>query len=520
MNWHLKQSAQIEEIVWNVVTLSISLLYIYINMFQTLIFFLNKKKKKKKKACGCPSSECKNRLITQGKRKVLGVHVQQRPTFGIDQSTRNRIIKIGKHIGLEKEEISHFINMVLLPAFNSFISYSRQYPEFKTQKIIYTEKSINPDTAPFFFTEVLRMILHQYDQLHKSKHGNNDSESGSASTIPLHRGPSHISSTDAEITRELLQHIEQNIPANTDIDETELNIGNGPEGRYCEEFFPIYPKGNGIVCIDSNGIQKNEFIIEYFGEAYPAWRWYEKCDLQKQLERALPNAPNVPDFFNIVLERHKDDPDGYDVVFVDPIRKGNFGSRLSHSCEPNVETVVMAANGRFVIGLFATKDIALGEELTFDYNSVTESDTEYRSAICLCGMQKCRGTYLSYIGSGSGGFNRILNLHHNLLHRCALLLKSCHHSNQELTEQELSHLKANHVGSSILSNLPQWGVRFVSYLCHYLELEKSLLPNDLMENLKLSGETAFNEAFGIQQQRMQNLAISVVMIFFFFQTNK
>ena len=57
------------------------------------------------------------------------------------------------------------------------------------------------------------------------------------------------------------------------------------------------------------------------------------------------------------------------------------------------------------------------EELTFDYNSVsvqhtmflilkhtdqvTESDQEYRSAVCLCAQRQCRGTYLSYAGSNA-----------------------------------------------------------------------------------------------------------------------
>lgn len=40
-----------------------------------------------------------------------------------------------------------------------------------------------------------------------------------------------------------------------------------------------------------------------------------------------------------------------------------------------------------------------GEELTFDYSSVTESEKEFRSAICLCGTRNCRGSYLYYAGS-------------------------------------------------------------------------------------------------------------------------
>jgi SET domain-containing protein len=74
------------------------------------------------------------------------------------------------------------------------------------------------------------------------------------------------------------------------------------------------------------------------------------------------------DFYNIVLERHRDDPKGYDVLFVDPIRRGNFASRMSHSCNPNCSTVMMSAGGKYVIAMYATRDIAFSEELTFDYN--------------------------------------------------------------------------------------------------------------------------------------------------------
>lgn len=38
-------------------------------------------------------------------------------------------------------------------------------------------------------------------------------------------------------------------------------------------------------------------------------------------------------------------------------------------------------NGKYSIGMFATRDIKFGEELSFDYKSVTESEKEYESAI-------------------------------------------------------------------------------------------------------------------------------------------
>lgn len=44
--------------------------------------------------------------------------------------------------------------------------------------------------------------------------------------------------------------------------------------------------------------------------------------------------------------------------------------------------------------MFATKDIQFGEELCFNYCSVTESEKEYESAACLCGTEQCQGRFL------------------------------------------------------------------------------------------------------------------------------
>jgi hypothetical protein len=37
-----------------------------------------------------------------------------------------------------------------------------------------------------------------------------------------------------------------------------------------------------------------------------------------------------------------------------------------------------------------------GHELTFNYNAATDSLQEYRSAVCLCGYDNCRGSFLHF----------------------------------------------------------------------------------------------------------------------------
>ncbi|MEO6983192.1 MAG: SET domain-containing protein-lysine N-methyltransferase [Edaphobacter sp.] len=67
-----------------------------------------------------------------------------------------------------------------------------------------------------------------------------------------------------------------------------------------------------------------------------------------------------------------------------------FGTAMfiNHSCEPNCETEDV--DGRIFV--MAIRDIAAGEELTYEYN-LYDSDGEDGS--CYCGAGKCRGTMFS-----------------------------------------------------------------------------------------------------------------------------
>lgn len=205
-------------------------------------------------------------------------------------------------------------------------------------------------------------------------------------------------------------------------------------------FFRAQPKGMGVVCLRKDGIPRGTFVAEWAGEVYSPWRWFEKQDAFKKKN---PNAA-LPDFYNIMLERPKDDsmvsqtsataadaflcwtrglmPQGYDVLFVDSSARGNFTSRMSHSCTPNCCTMPMAAEGRATIAFVATRDIICGEEMTWDYASVTESEKEFRAAICMCGTRHCRGSFLYY--SNSRSFQEVTSRDHKFLDRNALLVRA------------------------------------------------------------------------------------------------
>ena len=235
-----------------------------------------------------------------------------------------------------------------------------------------------------------------------------------------------------------------------------------------------YSKGVGMFCNNKNGFKENEFITGYYGEIYPPWYWYEKQDLIKsnKLDKELP------DFYNIMLERLKLDKNGYDVIIVDPNSKGNFASRMSHSCNSNCNTVLMAANSQYIIGMYATKNIEFGEELTFNYNSVTEKRKEYQDAICLCGSYFCRGHYLIF--SESMTLTEVLAKHHNFLHRNYILFKACSKKN-DLTEDEKYNLNKYSIRLSILEGSPKWLRKWVALILEFIEYESKELPELLLK---------------------------------------
>ena len=49
-----------------------------------------------------------------------------------------------------------------------------------------------------------------------------------------------------------------------------------------ENHFRIHSKGLGIFCKKVEGISTNTLVIEYFGEIYRPWHWFEKQDVIKQ----------------------------------------------------------------------------------------------------------------------------------------------------------------------------------------------------------------------------------------------
>lgn len=79
---------------------------------------------------------------------------------------------------------------------------------------------------------------------------------------------------------------------------------------------------------------------------------------------------------------------------IDAAVDGNDARFINHSCAPNCEAI----DERKRIYIEAIRDIAVGEELTYDYayeRDGTEDEEWERLYVCKCAAPTCRGTILA-----------------------------------------------------------------------------------------------------------------------------
>jgi CW-type Zinc Finger/Protein SET DOMAIN GROUP 2 C-terminal/SET domain len=197
----------------------------------------------------------------------------------------------------------------------------------------------------------------------------------------------------------------------------------------------------------------------------------------------------------MALERPQTDPRGYGLLFVDASRKAGHGSSLSHSCAPTCEVRVAAFEGELCLAMTTLRELELGEELTFDYNAVTESLNEYRSAVCLCGYGRCRGSFLHFATADC--YQQVLNRNSPIATRFASLVKG---SMKQVMSQDDDQVLRNHGfltasfgaisvnrrdasvngrSESLVDSLdmvPVWLRTYVADALRYIEYERRALP--------------------------------------------
>ncbi len=131
--------------------------------------------------------------------------------------------------------------------------------------------------------------------------------------------------------------------------------------------------GSGVYA--TRDIAADELVIEYVGELIDKTESGKRGS--KQQERAAKNGDAAVYIFNIT---EKWDLDG-NVPW-------NTARLINHSCSPNCEARSMGKR----IFIHALRDIAEGEELSFDYGFDVDC---YEDHPCLCGREVCVGYIVS-----------------------------------------------------------------------------------------------------------------------------
>ncbi|XP_053931800.1 histone-lysine N-methyltransferase SETD2-like [Cuculus canorus] len=161
-----------------------------------------------------------------------------------------------------------------------------------------------------------------------------------------------------------------------------------PNGNYCSnrrlqekqhadvEVILTEDKGWGLRA--AKDLPPDTFIMEYCGEVLDHKEF-------KARRKEYARNKNVHSYFVAVKENE----------IIDATQKGNYSRFMNHSCEPNCEAQKWMVNGQLRVGLFTTKLVPSGSELTFDYQFQQYSKEAQK---CFCGSANCRG----YLGGEKG----------------------------------------------------------------------------------------------------------------------
>ncbi|XP_018678127.2 histone-lysine N-methyltransferase ASHH3 isoform X3 [Musa acuminata AAA Group] len=125
--------------------------------------------------------------------------------------------------------------------------------------------------------------------------------------------------------------------------------------------------GSGVVTEED--IRQGDFVIEYVGDVID----------DKTCEERLWKMKHCGETNFYLCEINRD-------MVIDATYKGNKSRFINHSCQPNTEMQKWTIDGEIRIGIFATRDIKKGEELTYDYQFVQFGADQD----CYCGSVGCR----------------------------------------------------------------------------------------------------------------------------------
>lgn len=120
-------------------------------------------------------------------------------------------------------------------------------------------------------------------------------------------------------------------------------------------------------------ITRNEMIIEYVGEVLR--QKVSELREKKYLRSGIGSS---------YLFRVDED------TVIDATKLGGIARFINHSCTPSCTAKIIKVEGKKRIVIYALRDIAANEELTYDYKFERETNDAERIP-CLCGSSGCKG---------------------------------------------------------------------------------------------------------------------------------
>lgn len=120
-------------------------------------------------------------------------------------------------------------------------------------------------------------------------------------------------------------------------------------------------------------IAANEMIIEYVGESL-------RQQVAELRERQYLKS-GIGSSYLFRIDEH---------TVIDATKKGGIARFINHCCVPSCTAKIIKVEGKKRIVIYALRDIAKNEELTYDYKFERETNDEERVP-CLCGVPGCKG---------------------------------------------------------------------------------------------------------------------------------
>ena len=137
--------------------------------------------------------------------------------------------------------------------------------------------------------------------------------------------------------------------------------------------------GNGLAC--KVAVRRGELVVEYVGQLVRK----SVSDLREFRSYDASNCVGASGTYVFGLPRSS----YAESAHVDATFCGNAARLANHSCEPNCSSrIVDVGENSCRVALFALRDIAAFEELTYDYRMSSEAI----DLVCRCGAPSCRGT--------------------------------------------------------------------------------------------------------------------------------